>query len=141
MEGRRWTRFSLRAAMGTVMLLCVVLASWNVRQQRAVLDVKAASGGWTPEVVAPYLLRVERSDNVDIEVTYHVWCFGLTCDLPYAQQSPATGGFFSVSRPRIIVQVEEHELFVPPSESGLLAETEKLADDEATNVLPNSFHD
>ncbi len=123
------------------MVLCVVLASWNVFEQSAVLDVKAASGGWMPAIVAPYLLRVERSDNVNIEVTYHVWCFGLTCDLPYSQHFRAEGGFFSVSRPRIIVQVEEQELFVPPDESGFLAETEKFADEEVINESPRPLRD
>jgi hypothetical protein len=96
--------------LGMIALVCVSLAGWEICKQRAVMDVRTASGGWNPRVVAPYLLRIEKSDNITVVATYHVWCFGLICDLPYSRQFPETGGFFSVVRPRIIVQDEEPEL-------------------------------
>ena len=109
MEGRRWLRFSMRAILGTITLVCVSLAAWNVCKQRAVMDVKTVSGGWSPEIVAPYLLSVEKSDNVTVVATYHLWCLGLICDLPFSRRFPETGGFISVVRPRIIIQEEEEE--------------------------------
>ena len=114
MERRKWMRFSLRLLLGTITLVCVFLASWNACRHRAVSDVKVASGGWTPRIVAPYLLSVEKSDNVTVVETYHFWCFGQICDLPYSHQFPETGGFFSVVRPRIIIQGEEPELLGLP---------------------------
>lgn len=109
MSPRRWIRFSLRVMLGTITLFCVFLAGWEICKQRAVTHVKTSSGGWAPGIVAPYLLRIEKSDNVTVTVTYHVWCFGMVCDLPYSRQFPEPGGFYSVVRPRIIYQ-EESEL-------------------------------
>jgi hypothetical protein len=107
-------RFSMRAMLGTMVLVCVSLTAWNICEQRAVTDVKTASGGFSPKVVAPYLLSVEKSDNVTVTATYHAWCFGLVCDLPYSRQFPETGGFYSVVRPRIIIQDKEPELLGIP---------------------------
>ncbi len=97
MKGRKWTRFSFRALLGTLTLVCVSLASWNVCKQLALRDVKTASDGWSPEVVAPYLLRVKKSDNVTVVTTFHAWIFGMICDLPYSRRSPETSGFCSLA--------------------------------------------
>ncbi|MDP6445525.1 MAG: hypothetical protein QF805_17125 [Pirellulaceae bacterium] len=73
MDSRKWSRFSLRLLFCSISFLCVCLASWNVCQQRAISDVKTASGGWTPKIVAPFVLGVERSNNVTVRETYHLF--------------------------------------------------------------------
>ena len=115
MEGRNWIRFSLRALLGMIALICISMAAWDFCKHRAIKDVKNASGGFsTTEIVAPYLLCVEKSDNVTVVATYHVWCFGLICDLPYSRRFPETGGFISIVRPRILFQEEDPKLLGIP---------------------------
>lgn len=110
MEARKWRRCSLRPMLGVIGLVCISLASWEICKHRAVADIKFAADGLSPKVVAPYLFCIEKSDNVTVVATYHVWCFGFICKLPYSRKFPETGGFYSVVRPRVIIQEEEPDL-------------------------------
>jgi hypothetical protein len=103
-------RILLRSLFGLMLLAWIFLAGWRIARQRAVTDVKTASGGFSPTIGAPYLLRIEKSDNITVVATYHVWCFGLIYDLPISRQFAETGGFVSCTRPRIVIQREEPKL-------------------------------
>jgi hypothetical protein len=110
MDCRRWRHFSIKFLLGTITLICIVLASWRVCENRAISDVTRSSGGWTPEVVLPFVLRVGKSDNVTVVANYHVWCYGVILDLPYFSRYPETGGvILGGVRPRIIIQPEEEQ--------------------------------
>lgn len=114
MQRRKWRQFSLRFPLGIVTLVCLLLGLWNVCQHRAESDVSVAAGGRQPTTIAPYLLGVEHSNNITVVETYHIWFFGLTCDLPYSRQFPEIGGMTSIVRPRIIFQQAEPELLPLP---------------------------
>jgi len=103
-------RFSLRSLLAAITIACVLLGTWRLWERRAISDVAESTGG-TPLVVFPYVFRVVKSDNVTVNSTLHVWCFGLTLDLPYWSRSPETEGFVSGGvRPRLISQQVDGEM-------------------------------
>ena len=108
MNYRRCCRFSLRFLLGSIIPIGLVLASWRICEDQAISDVSRSSGGWTPTVVLPFVLRTEKADNVTVVEGYSVWCYGTVLELPYSTRSPETGGVvLGRVRPRIIIQPDE----------------------------------
>lgn len=89
-------------------IVCIQLASWNRFETRALEQVRKSNRGSVVETVVPFLLRESHE-----RVTYHVWCYGLVCKLPYSYDNPEWSsngrGIITMVTPRVIIQEEEVE--------------------------------
>lgn len=116
MASRRRLRFSVRSLLVASSLLCAILGGWEASELRAVRDVMRAARGRKPEVVAPFLLAVSKSDNVTVKRTYHVWLSGAVLDLLYWSEHPETDPVVMTVQPRILVEFDEDQRLGVPWE-------------------------
>lgn len=102
-------RYSIRFLFLILTLVCVYLGTWHDCKERAISEVKAATG-WRPTTtIAPFLFHVWSSDNITVRNTFHVWSFVGVIDLPIASECPEPNPVVMVVQPRIIYQPDESD--------------------------------
>ncbi|QDT10611.1 hypothetical protein K239x_25680 [Planctomycetes bacterium K23_9] len=109
MIARRRLRYSVRTLLLSSTLICLALATWAACRTRAISDVSNHANGWSPEVVAPFLLRTHFSDNVTAHDTFHVWAFGCVLSLPFKSAYPEPNPTIITVQPRIIFNPEPEQ--------------------------------
>jgi hypothetical protein len=102
-KARRWWRpkFTLKALVALVTLMCAYLACWGPTQGRGIVDVarrivsELPPLGWVRQDFVdtldaaspmPLIVSVNRGDYSCRE--YYVWFFGFTARLPYSRSLP-----------------------------------------------------
>ena len=87
--------------------VCLLAGVWSNFREQAINDVTEAAGGWTPQVIAPYVLRTSKTDNISVKETHHLWLFGAVIDLPFVREFPEPTPFMLTVQPTIILDFEE----------------------------------